>query len=182
MKTSRFVILGIVVLAVGIYWLVAQQSQPALQQQASPALPTDVKQVVEQLSSGILPARSASIDARQLTLISGDDAQNVFALPAESFFVSIAPYLQDTHPCAIHNLAGCQGELAGEAFAVYVVDDTGRVLVDEQMLSHPNGFIDLWLPRDQSFKISITQDGRSADAVISSFDEDPTCITTMQLS
>lgn len=80
-----------------------------------------------------------------------------------------------------HNLTGCQGELANEEFDVYIEDTEGNVVVDEMMKSYSNGFIDLWLPRDQTFNVTIEHDGKQVESEISTFEDDGTCITTMQL-
>lgn len=89
--------------------------------------------------------------------------------------------MEQTHPCAIHSLTGCQGELVNEEFDVYIEDLEGNVIVDEKIKSHSNGFIDLWLPRDKTYRITIANDGKEVKSEISSFENDNTCITTLQL-
>ncbi|SES06777.1 hypothetical protein SAMN05518684_107104 [Salipaludibacillus aurantiacus] len=54
--------------------------------------------------------------------------------------------------------------------------------VDETIQSPPNGFIDLWLPRDKTYHVTIEHDGKTVESEISTFEGDDTCITTMQLS
>lgn len=78
-------------------------------------------------------------------------------------------------------MTGCQGELVEKEFDVYIEDEDGNVVVDEKMKSQQNGFIDLWLPRDKKFQIRIGSEGKSVESEISTFENDPTCITTMQL-
>jgi hypothetical protein len=78
-------------------------------------------------------------------------------------------------------LTGCQGELANEEFEVYIEDNDGNVVVDKTVTSQENGFIDFWLPRDKTYQIQITQGGKKAESEISTFENDPTCITDMQL-
>jgi hypothetical protein len=78
-------------------------------------------------------------------------------------------------------LTGCQGELVEKEFDVYIEDEEGNVVVDEKMMSQPNGFIDLWLPRDKKYKTKIGYDGKSVESEISTFENHATCITTMQL-
>jgi len=103
-------------------------------------------------------------------------------LPKDEFFVSFAPYLIETHPCTIHNLAGCRGELANKEFAVYIEDQEGNIYVDEQLTSQPNGFIDLWLPRNKDFQITISYNGKTAKTNFTTFKDDNTCITTLPLT
>jgi hypothetical protein len=79
-------------------------------------------------------------------------------------------------------LTGCQGELGDKEFKVSIEDEDGKMVVDETMKSHSNGFIDLWLPRDQSFKTKIEYEGKVVEGELSTFESDNTCITTMQLN
>lgn len=60
-------------------------------------------------------------------------------------------------------------------------DTEGNVIIDEKMKSQPNGFIDVWLPRDKTYRIKIEHDGKVAESELSTFESDPTCITTLQL-
>src|SRR5699024_2081533 len=98
------------------------------------------------------------------------------------FFVSIAPFIKETHPCEIHSLTGCQGEMVNEEFDVYLEDVEGNVVLDETIQTEANGFIDLWVPRDETYRITITYDGKTAEEEFSTFENDKTCITTMQLT
>jgi len=76
---------------------------------------------------------------------------------------------------------GCQGELVQEDFNVHIEDSKGNVILDEEKQTEANGFIDLWLPRDETFNVIITQGDKESASEISTFDGDNTCITTMQL-
>ncbi|OCA88203.1 hypothetical protein A8F94_10385 [Bacillus sp. FJAT-27225] len=78
-------------------------------------------------------------------------------------------------------MAGCQGELSNTEFDVYIEDSKGNVVVDETLASGENGFIDLWLPRDDTYKTRIEHDGKAVEAELSTFQGENTCITTMQL-
>ena len=71
-------------------------------------------------------------------------------MPEDEFFLSVAPYENDTHTCLIHSATGCSGELKNESFYVEFIDEDGNVLLSEMMSTMGNGFIDLWLPRDIS--------------------------------
>ncbi|KKK37547.1 hypothetical protein WQ57_13730 [Mesobacillus campisalis] len=78
-------------------------------------------------------------------------------------------------------MTGCQGELVEKEFDVYIEDSEGNVVLDEKVESLSNGFFDLWLPRDKSFVIKISHEGKTVESEFSTFAEDGTCITTMQL-
>ena len=79
-------------------------------------------------------------------------------------------------------MTGCQGELANREFDVYIEDMEGNVVVDEVLKSQLNGFIDLWLPRDKEYHIEIKYDDKKVESEFSTFENDDTCITTMQLT
>ncbi|WP_400245755.1 CueP family metal-binding protein [Niallia sp. JL1B1071] len=142
----------------------------------------DVKQLVQDYSSGKKSAAAASISSDTLTVSTLENKELNYHLPKDEFFVSVAPYLIDTHPCAIHNLAGCRGELANKEFAVYIEDRDGNVYVDERLKSQPNGFIDLWLPRNKDYQLTITYNGKTAKTDFTTFKDDNTCITTLPLT
>jgi hypothetical protein len=142
---------------------------------------SDVKQLVQQYSSSSMKNLSASITSEQLVVTDNNNKSTAYDLPKDEFFVSIAPYVKNTHPCATHSLTGCQGELTEQEFSVTIEDTEGNVIVDQTMKSQSNGFIDLWLPRDKKYNVMIEQDGVKAKAEISTFKSDNTCVTTMQL-
>jgi len=140
-----------------------------------------VKKLVSDLSAGKIKAKSASVSATELTVEWPDGERTVHALPQDEFFVSIAPYIDRTHPCVNHSLTGCRGELAGMPFDIRIEDESGAVLLETTAVTPDNGFIDLWLPRNRTFRVTISRDGRTAVSDISTFDGEPTCITTMRL-
>ncbi|GAA0343503.1 hypothetical protein GCM10008967_37450 [Bacillus carboniphilus] len=141
----------------------------------------NIRQLVSDYSLGTIQDESASITSQQLIVKKSDGDEYVYDLSDEDFFVSIAPYVDQTHPCTNHSLTGCQGELVKETFDVYIEDMEGNVIVDEALETQSNGFFDLWLPRNQTYRIKIEQDGKLAESEISTFESDGTCITTMQL-
>src|SRR5690625_3725094 len=124
---------------------------------------------------------TASITSHELIVTKKGEEKN-YDLSEEDFFISIAPFKTTTHECAIHSLTGCQGELVEETLHVYIEDDQGEVIKDEEMTTLANGFIDLWLPRERTYTVKFTQDDYKAEGEISTFKDDHTCITTVQLS
>ncbi|MBR7797393.1 hypothetical protein GT022_15235 [Agaribacter marinus] len=142
----------------------------------------DVKEMVHNYSVGSTDDVSASITSEELIVTDSGNKETTYNLPEDEFFVSIAPFINTTHPCTNHSLTGCQGELVEKEFDVYIQDEEGNVVVDETMTSLKNGFIDLWLPRDKTFQVKMEYDGKTTESEISTFEGDNTCITTMQLS
>ncbi|MBB6453269.1 hypothetical protein HNQ94_001717 [Salirhabdus euzebyi] len=59
---------------------------------------TNIKQIVHDYSVGNITTGSASITSKQLTVIDGDGNKTAYDLPEEEFFVSIAPYINESHP------------------------------------------------------------------------------------
>lgn len=124
----------------------------------------------------------ASIRADELLLSAGTVATTL-PMPDESFYVSIAPYVTQTHECFYHSLTTCQGEMVLADVHVTVTDDaTGETILDEEMTTYENGFVGLWLPRDMTGTITITADGSSVESPISTTADSATCLTTLQLA
>ncbi|HLR43300.1 MAG TPA: CueP family metal-binding protein [Pseudogracilibacillus sp.] len=142
----------------------------------------DIKELVHTYSVEDIEDETASITSKELIVTSEDETETVYPLPEDEFFVSIAPFINETHPCKDHSLTGCQGELVQESFDVTIEDETGNIVLEDTIQTEKNGFFDLWLPRDQTYNIKMEHDGKNVDAAFSTFEEDGTCITTMQLT
>lgn len=124
----------------------------------------------------------ASIRTDEL-LLAADGVETSLAMPQDTFYVSIAPYVSQTHDCFFHSLTTCQGELVGADVQVTVVDDvTGETVVDEQTTTYENGFVGLWLPREMNGTLTVTHDGASVESPISTTADSATCLTTLKLA
>lgn len=171
---------GIAIIALGSYFILTGNVDKKTEPNA--LAPQSIKQMVHEYSVGNLSAKSASITSHQL-IVDGETADSkTYSLPKDEFFVSIAPFIEQTHPCEIHSLTGCQGEMTEQKFQVNITDAKGNTVLDQTMTSQSNGFIDLWLPRDQTYRITIGHEGKKAEGDISTFENDKTCITTLKLS
>lgn len=175
-----------------------KQSDPTEQSDLTPAAESasvlqahgldgsDTRALIEQLDATPVDQRSSDFMAqvRPDTLVISDasGAETSLALPDEEFYVSIAPFVEETHECFFHSLTTCKGELGNEEINVQVIDDSGKTLVDESVQTYDNGFVGLWLPRDINGTITIEHQGRSVTDSISTGQDDPTCITTLQLT
>ncbi|MBW8348817.1 CueP family metal-binding protein [Bacillus sp. IITD106] len=143
----------------------------------------NIKELVHDYSvRNIKSNESASITSNQLIITKSDESKTIYDLPEDEFFVSIAPFIKETHPCEIHSLTGCQGEMTEKEFDVYIEDKDGNVVLDKTLKSQANGFIDLWLPRDKEYRITINHEGKKVESTFSTFKGDGTCITTLQLT
>ena len=111
-----------------------------------------------------------------------EEGEQKVPLADDDFYLSLAPYVDQTHECYYHNLASCQGELVGEDMDVTITSADGEVLVDETVTTYDNGFVGFWLPRDIEGTVEVAFDGKSVVAPIATGPEDPTCVTTLQLT
>src|SRR5690625_2803056 len=123
-------------------------------------VPKDIKELVHDYSVGSIENQTASITSKQLIVTDSNKDELTYGLPEDEFFVSIAPFINETHPCTIHSLTGCQGELVDEDFDIYIEDMEGNIILDETMNSGTSGFIDLWLPREKTY--SVKEIGRAS--------------------
>lgn len=105
-------------------------------------------------------------------------------MPADRFYLSVAPYLDTTHDCHFHSLTSCRGELSRAEVEVTVrYDASGDIVLQQRWATHDDGFIGLWLPRHVTGALSIEYQGRHATSAIStSRDDHATCLTTMRLT
>ncbi|WP_226035176.1 CueP family metal-binding protein [Aquibacillus saliphilus] len=178
MKRKIFVVTILLAVAFGAYLFAIGGEKSGPQKNET----KDIKQLVNDYTLGKIESASASITSHELVVTDNDKNEITYDLPKDDFFVSIAPYTEKTHPCAIHSLTGCQGEMVEEEFSVYIEDMDGNVIVDQTSKSQSNGFIDLWLPRDKTYRVTIAHDGKTSESELSTFKNDNTCITTMQLT
>lgn len=110
-----------------------------------------------------------------------DGTVKVVPIPGETMVVSIAPYVTTTHPCEIHSINGCQGELPDREFEVAVTHADGTEYRNETIQTGDNGFFELWLPAGSEFNVTVTGGGGTATRMVSTEPDDRTCITDMQL-
>ena len=147
----------------------------------------DARQVIEQLETMPVEQRptdlTASIRPDALVLTGADGQETSLPMPEDEFYVSIAPYVDQTHDCFFHSLTTCLGEMRDTDIDITVTDNsTGQVLVEKTTRTEDNGFVGVWLPRDLDGTLTIEQGGRTATAPLGTNDDDPTCVTTVQLA
>ncbi|GAM56838.1 putative exported protein [Vibrio ishigakensis] len=97
--------------------------------------------------------------------------------------ISIAPYINHSHPCDFHVATGCTRELKGVKVGVTVYDESNhKQLMQKMMTTNPNGFVDLWLPKDKkNLTVVIHYKGKEARKTLATGKTDLTCITDMKL-
>lgn len=148
----------------------------------------DGRAVVDRLDRAPVSERPAQLRAsvRPGQLLLSDDSSDgpaVLDLPQDEFYLSVAPYADQTHDCFHHSLTTCRGELAGEPLQVTITErGSGAVLVDTTTETYDNGFVGFWLPAGIDATIRVVHGGRTGTADISTGPDDPTCLTTLQLA
>ncbi|WP_019212607.1 copper-binding periplasmic metallochaperone CueP [Yersinia massiliensis] len=122
---------------------------------------------------------SASVTGTELNL---SDGKQQFTFPlGDKFYLSFAPFVNQTHPCFNHSLSGCRGEMAETTFDVKITDNTGKVIVQDKLTSYSNGFIGVWLPRNIEGTIEVSYQGLKAVSPFATQAESQTCMTTLHL-
>jgi hypothetical protein len=186
-KSQRLIIFAVIALLVvtaGVY-LLSQNGNSAeaafLEQHGLDGL--SVEEIVYKLDSTTADPEglSASITSDQLILIDGTREVKL-ALPADKFYLSFAPYITNTHPCATHSLISCRGELAGEELQAIITDTAGNEIVNDTFTTMENGFVGVWLPRDITATVTVLYNGLSAQASVDTSKGSNTCLTTLQLN
>lgn len=136
---------------------------------------------LDQLSVDRPLSFQASVTATTLYLKSGTIELSYSV--GNLFYLSVAPYFTNTHPCSNHSLATCQGELVLESFTVFVYDSAGDLILETTKTTYHNGFFGIWLPRDlNNATIEIRdENGYVAIDTISTTNTSKTCLTTLKL-
>lgn len=122
----------------------------------------------------------ASVRANELVLTE-HGASTSLPIPAEKFYLSVAPFKTYSHECFFHSLTTCKGELSSVPVSVKVSDASGKVLFEKMTVTADNGFVGLWLPRNIKGTLSITSNDALGGVPISTENDAPTCLTTLQL-
>lgn len=148
---------------------------------------TDPKKLIESLDALPLSERPddliASVLPNGVQLQPGQADETFLPVESNDFYLSIAPYVSQTHPCSFHSLTTCVGEMQNTSVELSITDaKTGEAVLAEQRKTADNGFVGVWLPRNGEFKVSIKSDQGIAEQLVTTGENDPTCLTTMQLS
>jgi len=176
-KRRLIIILLITILGLSLWSLLPKGTDKILKQLNIES--KDIKEIVNNLDQRIDEPINvgARITGEKLYLYDKDKEYSL-DLPKDAFFVSIAPYINDVHPCTIHNLVSCRGEIFNQAMKIRVVDENNQIIIDEIKTTQDNGFIGLWLPKDINATLKVEYDGLVVEFPISTYSQSDTCITT----
>lgn len=110
-----------------------------------------------------------------------DGQEKTVTLPKQQMVVAIAPYVNKTHPCETHFTSGCQGEMVNTPVGVLVKDKTGKTLLNKTVKTLPNGFLELRLPRNQTYQVTLKAGGKSTTGTLTTNTNSKTCVTDLRL-
>lgn len=102
-------------------------------------------------------------------------------LPKDQMVIAIAPYVNQTHPCKTHFMSSCRGELRELPVKVVVRSASGQTVFSGTVKTQANGFLELWLPREQDLSIALEALGKRAEGRLTTFKDSDTCQTAFQL-
>lgn len=146
----------------------------------------DVTEIVDHLDRVPAAERSKALMASVRTdelLLTGESGELALDLPEGKSYISIAPFVDQTHECFYHSLTTCLGELSEEPVDVTITDAaTGEEVVDEKTSTFDNGFAGFWVPRGISGTVEISSGSKTGSADFSTKQDGATCITDLQLS
>ena len=91
--------------------------------------------------------------------------------------VAAAPYIERTHPCVTHTMTTCRSELRNEPVEVTVLDAGRDVVVSKNTKTLDNGFVEIWVPRDERFTLRIDGRNLSGEAELKTSRNSSTCLT-----
>jgi hypothetical protein len=142
-----------------------------------------VVEIVNTLDSSTADPAGLKASITSDFLILSDSTSEVrLALPEDKFYLSFAPYVNQTHPCATHSLISCQGELVDQPIHALITDSTGKEILNADLTTMENGFVGVWLPRNIDATITVTYNGLTAQQAISTSGGSETCLTTLKLN
>lgn len=146
----------------------------------------DVEEIIDHLEATPVAERPADLLAsvrHDALMLAGPQGEVELAMPEDRTYLSIAPYVEQTHECFHHSLTTCLGELRGTAVEITITDaETGEEILAEELTTADNGFLGTWVPRGTAGTIEVAHDDRAGTTEFSTDPDAATCITTLRLS
>lgn len=110
------------------------------------------------------------------------DGEETLSLYDDAFYISIAPFIHQTHECLMHVFTSCRAELQAVSMHVRLRDQAGNTVFEGIRETYQNGFMGFWLQKNQAYTIEIDYEGYQGVFDFTTHDEDPTCLTDFQLA
>jgi hypothetical protein len=121
---------------------------------------------------------NASVTGEELVIKGENGYTASYDLPEDKFYLSFAPYISSSHPCGIHSVITCRGELKEVTFDITVYDNEDNIIFEGSKTSMKNGFVGIWLDKGIEGRIEVKYGDLSASSPISTFADRNTCLTT----
>lgn len=184
---KKFLTLGVAIIVIGVimYSLLNSKSGNnlnAFMEENQLSFDSN-EELVEYLEYSTDKASQLNAQIFPRKIVFKDNKKSVeWPLNDDLFYLSFAPYLDQTHPCTFHVPTGCQGELPKRKFDVKITNnDTGEIIYDSEVETATNGFAGVWIPRNIDGTLEVSYYGQKAIEIFQTTDESPTCLTTLKL-
>lgn len=141
----------------------------------------DLKKLVSLLENKLDEKAGLNVSVKPNAVIFSDENEETSRSIKDEFYLSIAPYINQTHDCFYHNLISCRGELVNTKMHVKIVDEKENIIFDKDITTYENGFYGFWLEKDMEGKIEVTYDDKTVSSKITTNEDAPTCLTTLHL-
>lgn len=177
---KRITLLVLTVFIVGL--LVGYGAVFVIYQTRISMLESDLLQAQSELSNleTQLTELNSSLVKTQSMLSGWKDDDQVVASDSW-YFISIAPYQNDTHDCYYHTL-GCKAEIANTQVSYSIEEVGGSFVTQGVSVTGSNGFMDLYLPLNKTYRISVVIGELEGEVTITTFPDSPTCLTNFKIS
>lgn len=174
---------SVLILALIFVWACSEPSDPNYDALYEEIQQADIKSAVATANRWRTenPDIVSMISHEELTVIFPDSRKVIKSLAENETYIAVAPYEKNTHSCEIHYISSCQGELQDTDFQCRVIDKNGNEVWNSTVRSLPNGFFELWLPRNSEFDITVSRGALQGAETIGTRSNDRTCITTIML-
>lgn len=176
-KKTLIILCSVIILIAIITTIILTTNKNAKNNQLGTEDNSAIKEMVNNYSTTTETTELAWITSKELIVEGANGKEVKYDLPKDEFYLAIAPYYNETHPCKDHYLTECKSELVDEEFLVTITDETGKTVIDEMMKSTNRGFINLWLPRDHKYNVTVKHNTKSVTQTLSTYKNDDTCFT-----
>jgi len=127
------------------------------------------------------PEVTSFVDTKELNISFPNGRNLKILLPENEIYVAIAPYETYTHDCRVHYISSCEAELTESEFFIKLLRDDGTIFREQEIYSLKNGFVELWLPKNEEFDVEINYKDKSCEFVLMTYETSRTCITDAKL-
>ncbi|WP_460049820.1 CueP family metal-binding protein [Spirochaeta dissipatitropha] len=121
------------------------------------------------------------VDDVSVNAVFPDGERISFPLDEDRMYIAVAPFLDMTHPCDVHYLSSCSGELKNRDMNIVLINEDGDIVQNSRISTARNGFFEIWIDRDAVYTLEIEMDGAIGSGTISGTSGSRTCVTDIQL-